>query len=91
MLAYTGEDGKRTTLRVPNLKMLRIVLRDEALYEKYAKHLEQTHKGKFVAISLKGELVIADNMTDAFVDALAKFGPRKFALMGIGFDAVIRA
>ncbi len=86
-----GIEGKPITYRVPNREWLKIIERDDALYEKYARQLEAEHKGKFVAIGLNGELIVRDDMTNALVAAVGKFGKGNFALKRIGYDYEIEA
>ncbi len=86
-----GVEGKLITYRVRNREWLPIIERDDALYEKYARHLEAEHKGEFVAIGLSGELIVQDNMTNALVAAVGKFGKGNFALKRIGFDYEMEA
>ena len=81
--------GKPMIIRVRNQKELQILRRDDQLYGKFAKHLETEHKGQFVAIGLNGELIVREDMPDAGLAAIAKFGRGQFALRRIGFDAEI--
>ena len=84
-----GVDGKPHTIRVRNREHLKILRRDDALYEKYARHLEATHKGEFVAIGLNGELIVREDMDEAGLAAIERFGRRNFAFRRIGYDAEI--
>jgi hypothetical protein len=41
-----------------------LLQQSDALYERYGKPLEKTHRGKFIAISLAGKtLIFCDNPT----------------------------
>jgi hypothetical protein len=48
--------------------------RANALYDRYAKHLEPEHEGEYVAIFPNGDLVIGSEVLDVAEEALAKFG-----------------
>jgi hypothetical protein len=50
----------------------------DALYERYGKPLEKTHKGKYVAISQKGKVLIADTVFDVMQQAKTILGPGNF-------------
>lgn len=62
-----------------------IVERDNALYEKYARHLEREHKGEFVAIALNGRLIVGPNHAEVLDQAVEEFGAGRFALRKIGY------
>lgn len=49
----------------------------EKLYDKYGKPLEKKHWGKYVAISPKGQTVLASNLNEASKKAV-KFGRGNF-------------
>ena len=89
-VTITGVNGQPLTIYAPNEEAVKFLLRDEELYNRYAKHLEAMHKGEFVAIGLDGEIIVTDNMTETFLKALEKFGPQNFALHRIGYDTVMR-
>ena len=59
----------------------------DALYERYAKPLEKTHRGKYVAISQQGKMLIADSVFDLMQEAKTKLGPGNF-IFKIGERAV---
>jgi len=67
-------------------QMEAIKRRDDELYERYAKHLEVEHKGKFVAIGLDGEVLMGDDRVKLVLDAVKKFGRGKFAVRKIGYE-----
>jgi hypothetical protein len=71
-------------------QMEAIKRRDDELYERYAKHLEEEHKGKFVAIGLDGELLMGENHAKLLWDAVEKFGSGNFALRRIGYPHVLK-
>ena len=58
------------------------------LYEKYGKQLEAEHAGKFVAISLDGEILLGEREGELFYQALDAFGRNKFALTRVGEEIV---
>jgi hypothetical protein len=64
--------------------------RDDELYERYAKHLEEEHKGKFVAIGLNGETLIGEERVKIILEAVKKFGRGNFAVRKIGYDYELR-
>lgn len=57
------------------------------LYEKYGKPLEKKHWGKFVAVSPKGQTIIAPTLYDVSEKAPVKFGRGNF-IFKIGEVAV---
>jgi hypothetical protein len=67
-------------------QMEAIKRRDDELYERYAKHLEAEHKGKFVAIGLDGETLIGEERVKIILEAIKKFGRGNFAVRKIGYD-----
>lgn len=58
------------------------------LYEEYGKQLEAEHAGKFVAISLDGEILLGEHEGRLFRQALSVFGRNKFALSKVGEEAM---
>ena len=58
------------------------------LYEKYGKPLEADHAGKFVAISLDGEILLGEREAELFYQALDAFGRNKFALTRVGHEVM---
>jgi len=67
-------------------QMEAIKRRDDELYERYAKHLEAEHRGKFVAISVEGEVLLGEDRLRLVLDAVRKFGRGNFAVRKIGYD-----
>ena len=61
--------------------------RDERLYEKYGKPLEQERKGEYIAISTDGRTIISTNPNDVLTQAVNVFGGGNFALTRIGHEA----
>ena len=59
----------------------------EALYERYGKPLEETHRGKFIAISQTGKTLIADTILELMQQAKTTLGPGNF-IFKIGERAV---
>ncbi len=64
------------------------VLKDNVLYEKFAKHLEPEHNDKFVAISKEGKLIVEGNQVEVLKKAIEEFGSGNFALRKIGSRAL---
>lgn len=62
--------------------------RNRKLYEQYAQPLEQIHKGKYIAISNNGSVIIGANDVQVAKDAVEKFGAGRFAFFKIGARAV---
>ncbi len=58
------------------------------LYEKYGKQLEAEHAGKFVAISLDGEILLGEHEGNLFFEAVSVFGRNKFALTKVGEEVM---
>jgi hypothetical protein len=59
----------------------------DALYERYGKPLEKTHRGKFIAISMTGKTLIADTILELMQQAKTALGPGNF-IFKIGDRAV---
>jgi hypothetical protein len=59
----------------------------DMLYERYAKPLEKTHRGKYIAISQDGKTLIADTVFDLMQQAKTKLGPGNF-IFKVGERAV---
>jgi hypothetical protein len=64
-----------------------LLQQSDALYERYGKPLEKTHRGKFIAISLSGKTLIADTVYDLMKQAKTTLGPGNFVFK-IGERAV---
>jgi len=54
------------------------VAEDDRQYERFAADLEATHRGQYVAIGSRGELVVGPDNIAVLDEALAKFGSGKF-------------
>ena len=54
----------------------------DALYERYGKPLEKTHRGKYIAISMTGKTLIADTVVELMQQAKETLGPGNFIKMG---------
>lgn len=48
------------------------------LYEKFGKPFEKKHKGKYLAISQRGEILLGTNLSEVSVKADEKFGAGNF-------------
>ena len=64
--------------------------RDDALYERYAKHLENEHLGEFVVISSDGQIMTGKDRVELLWAAADKFGEGNFALRKIGYSYVLK-
>lgn len=71
-------------------EQIKLLKRDFAIYDKFAKHLEAEHKGEFVAIGLDGTLIVDPSHASVLHQAAEKFGARKFVLLRIGYDYVLK-
>lgn len=78
--------GRRFVLRHATLAQKRLLRRNVALYDKFAKHLEGEHKGEYVAIGLDGTLLVGANHAQVFRQTAEKFGAGNFALWKIGYN-----
>ncbi|MQL51399.1 hypothetical protein GFC01_03795 [Desulfofundulus thermobenzoicus] len=65
-----------------------IVKRNAQLYEKYGRQLEKEHKGKYIAISEEGQIIVDSNDIRVAQQAIEKFGPGRFAFYKIGYKAI---
>jgi hypothetical protein len=59
----------------------------DALYERYAKPFEISHRGKFIAISPSGRTLVADTLIDLMKRAKTELGSGNF-IFKIGERAV---
>ncbi len=82
--------GRRFLLRHATPAQIKLLKRDFDLYDKYAKHLENEHKGEFVAIGLDGALIVDPSHARVLHQAADRFGAGKFALLKIGYDYVLK-
>ncbi len=64
-----------------------LLQQSDALYERYGKPLEKTHRGKYVAISQAGKTLIADTVVALMQKAKTTLGPGNF-IFKIGERAV---
>lgn len=49
-----------------------------ALYERYGKPLEATHRGEYVAIAEDGRTLLAPTLVQALADGAVRLGPGNF-------------
>jgi hypothetical protein len=86
----TGEEAGRENRRLieagvpddaPEFQELiaRIVARDDYLYERYGKQYLATHPGKWIAISLDGQVIIRDTAGEVSWAASEAFGDGNYA------------
>ena len=61
---------------------------DDALYERFAKHLENDHPGEFVAINTEGKIILSRNDIEVVQRAIKEFGEGRFAFRRIGYKAL---
>jgi hypothetical protein len=59
----------------------------DTLYERYGKPLEKTHRGKYIAISPEGKILLADTVFELMQEAKTQLGPGNF-IFKIGERAV---
>ena len=64
-----------------------LLQQSDALYERYGKPLEKTHRGKFIAISMAGKTLIADTVIELMQQAKTTLGAGNF-IFKIGERAV---
>ena len=67
-----------------NIELEKTAQRDDNLYDKFVKHLEAEHHGKFVAINHDGQLILSEDDIYVLQTALKKFGSGNFAFRRIG-------
>ena len=60
--------------------------KDERLYERYGKPLEQDHKGEYVAIGPKGEIILGTDDFTVTHEAIQRFGSGNFAFRKVGVE-----
>lgn len=65
-----------------------VAKRNRKLYEQYAQPLEKIHKGKYIAISNNGSVIIGPNDVQVAKEAVEKFGAGHFAFFKIGARAI---
>jgi hypothetical protein len=61
----------------------------DLLYDRYARPLEAEYRGKFVAVTERGETIVGDTVLDVAKRAVAAFGPGAF-IFKIGEQSVGR-
>src|SRR5687768_3281692 len=64
----------------------RVDERDTYLFETYGQPLMASHPGKWVAISLDGEVVLADRELEAMQEGQTRFGPGNFCVSRLQAD-----
>jgi hypothetical protein len=58
----------------------RVLERDDSLFERYGKPYLETHPGKWIAISLGGEVLVGDTAGEVIWEATETFGAGNFAM-----------
>jgi hypothetical protein len=56
----------------------RVSARDDHLFERYGKQHMETHRGKWIAISTDGQVIITDRAVDATRLGRERFGPGNY-------------
>lgn len=64
------------------------VLDDDTLYERYGKPLEKEHRGKYIAISRDGRVIVDSNDLSVIGQAINTFGSGNFVFRRIGYSYV---
>ncbi len=67
-----------------------IKLRDDDLYQRFARHLESEYKGQFVAVGLDGQFIVGPDRLRILHETVEKFGRGRFALRKIGYNYVLK-
>ncbi|MFN3420543.1 MAG: hypothetical protein ACK40X_02290 [Armatimonadota bacterium] len=60
----------------------------EAIYDRYVRPLKGQNWGKFVAVSLDGQVLLGDDREEVANEALSQFGSGNFVMMRVGLKAV---
>jgi hypothetical protein len=60
----------------------------QRLYDLHGKPLEADHTGEFLAISERGETILAKRSEEVIDKAISAFGAGHFALFRVGYRAV---
>ena len=63
-------------------------LEDDTLYERFAKHLEDKHRGEFVAINKEGKIIVSRDDIEVVQRAIKEFGEGQFAFRRVGYKAL---
>jgi predicted small metal-binding protein len=71
-----------------NNKLRKTAVRDDELYERFAKKIEKEHKGEYIAINKNGEFMISQDDIELLQQAIQKFGRGNFAFRKIGFKTL---
>lgn len=58
----------------------RVVERDDYLYERFGKPHRETHEGKWIAVSLDGQVIIRATAGELIWDASEAFGDGNFSM-----------
>ena len=67
-----------------------IIAKNDALYKKHAKHLEQTRQGDYVAIAYDGQIIVEKDCAKLLQEAVDKFGRGNFVCRRIGYDYLLK-
>ena len=80
-MLFRSTDDRQIRLRMRSQQ-------DDALYERFAMHLEEDHRGEFVAISAEGKMIVARDDIEVVQRAIKEFGEGRFAFRRIGSKAL---
>jgi hypothetical protein len=69
-------------MRIPTWKEV------EQLYERYARHLEATHWGRYLSLAWDGRYIVGEDDVTVMEEGLRQFGQGKFMLLRVGDLAV---
>jgi hypothetical protein len=64
--------------------------KDDQLYERHGKPLEEDHKGEWIAIGDNGEWFLGQDRVELSFEAFERFGSGNYALRRIGYPYNIR-
>lgn len=67
-----------------------IIVRNDALYKKHAKHLEQTNHGDYVAIAFDGQIIVEKDCVKLLQEATRRFGSCNFVCRRVGYDYLLK-
>jgi hypothetical protein len=57
---------------------------DRRLYERYGKPFEETHKGEYLAIGPEGQIILGEDDSEVFRQAIESFGSGNFGFFRLG-------
>ena len=60
----------------------------DRLYDQYVRPLEGSHRGKYVAVSMNGEIELAPTLIEVAMQAVARFGKDNSIAFRVGHTVV---